>query len=354
MRWTDGLRLLPTILRARVRNDAPYRLLLSLTEGCNHRCQHCHSWAKERQEELSVDEVDRILGSLPSLRWLTLTGGEIMTRPDIAEIFEVVRAHAPRLIFLNFTTNGALPGKTAALAPRLAHPRGPRPVVNVSIDGPRALHDQMRGRPGAFDLAVATAKRLATEPLVDAYVGTTLTPLNIERVDEVHLSLRDALPELVPSHWHVNFMTRSAHFFDNLGVEAPSKEQVIAASYRVEALRGVPRDAFALVERLSLRNLRAYLRRARAPVPCQAVRASLYVGSQGATYGCHILERPLGELRETGEDLRRVLSSAAASGERHRIRAEACDACWTPCEAYHAMLASPFRTVLSAMAPDAW
>ncbi|MFH1464524.1 MAG: radical SAM protein [Pseudomonadota bacterium] len=348
MKLHDGLRLAPTVARSRVQGGPPYKLLLSLTDHCTHRCRACRTWTVTPGDELRPAEVGALLAGLPSLRWLDLTGGEIVARPDADALADAIAGQAGRLVFLHFATNGWEPVKVSSFARRLLAARGPRLVVTVSLDGDEALHDQMRGQPGAFGRAVDTVRALQALPRTDVYLGTTLTPDNAPHLERVAAALVRALPALAPSHWHVNLMTRSAHFFRNEGVPALPASEALAATRVLERLRGPPRDAFALVERAYLRALRGHLATGAAPAPCQALHASVMVGPTGTVYPCHLRNEPVGNVREAGLSLPRVLQAPPARTLRERITREGCAGCWTPCEAYHAMIAAPLRIAVKA------
>jgi hypothetical protein len=71
-------------------------------------------------------------------------------------------------------------------------------------------------------------------------------------------------------------------------------------------------------------------------------------------FPCHILDWPLGNVRELGLDLDALLRAPAARAARARIVRERCHRCWTPCEAYHAMLAAPMKTMIRSLERPAW
>jgi sulfatase maturation enzyme AslB (radical SAM superfamily) len=94
-------------LLARLRSEhVPYSVLWELTHKCNLKCVMCYNDPLS-QPELSTDECLTILAQLVeagTLR-LTLTGGEILTRPDFFEI----ALEARKLGFaLDLKTNGTL------------------------------------------------------------------------------------------------------------------------------------------------------------------------------------------------------------------------------------------------------
>ena len=113
-------------------------MLWELTHGCNLKCVMCYN-DRLAEPELSTSECFEILGQLAAadtLR-LTLSGGEILTRPDFFEI----ACEARRLGFaLDLKTNGVLVSaraadKIAALSPVrwtsafLAQPLGRSPSL---------------------------------------------------------------------------------------------------------------------------------------------------------------------------------------------------------------------------------
>ncbi len=348
-RLLDGARLLPAVWRARHLGGAPYKLLLALTDRCNQRCAHCAIWRRGPSQELSPREVSRLLTSLPSLRWLDLTGGEVTLRPDYLELAAAVREVAGGLLFLHFATNGWSPERVSALAEGLSRLPGPRVVVTVSIDGPEEIHDRVRGRRGAFARAVASARALSRIDNVAVYVGTTLTPETGPKLKATCAALTRALPGLVPSRWHINPMARSDHFFGNAAMELPATGELRRWLAEVSRLRGLPRDPFALVEFLYLRNLGRFLEEERAPLPCQALSASIFVAPNGEVYPCHILSESLGNIRDHGGSVATLLATPAARSARARIARDGCGRCWTACEAYHAILAAPGRGLLRAL-----
>jgi MoaA/NifB/PqqE/SkfB family radical SAM enzyme len=119
-----------------------------------------------------------------SAPYLLLSGGEPLDCPDFFSYMEKARTLGLRVAV---STNGTLVDEDAAafLARRADY-------VGVSIDGTRDIHDEFRGREGAFDSAVSAINLLASEGCrVGARV--TLTRRVAERLDEV-FALLEGLP----------------------------------------------------------------------------------------------------------------------------------------------------------------
>jgi MoaA/NifB/PqqE/SkfB family radical SAM enzyme len=121
---------------------------LFLTDNCNLRCVSCACWRSETPDELSRQEwfdVIRQLGNLGFVK-LNFTGGEVLIRPDAADIIAYASTHTEARLHLN--TNGIL------LRPSLARTLIDAGVrsFNVSFDGPTPeIHDGIRGERGAFE-----------------------------------------------------------------------------------------------------------------------------------------------------------------------------------------------------------
>ena len=121
-------------LKAEARR-VPLNVHLELTYRCNEQCVHCYcvvEHGKEREaraHELTFDEVAQVLDDLAELGgfYLTLSGGEVLVRPDFFDIAE----HARRRGFvLRIFTNGI--ALTDAKARRIAagHPQaGERSII---------------------------------------------------------------------------------------------------------------------------------------------------------------------------------------------------------------------------------
>ncbi|RAS12194.1 radical SAM protein [Cupriavidus alkaliphilus] len=85
----------------------PYRLHLETTNHCNLRCEHCYPESSSAEPHHSRELIDRTLHEAARLgvRKITLTGGEVLTRPDWKEIFLKSLDICDNLYFI---TNGLL------------------------------------------------------------------------------------------------------------------------------------------------------------------------------------------------------------------------------------------------------
>jgi MoaA/NifB/PqqE/SkfB family radical SAM enzyme len=159
-----------------------------LTERCNLRCAHCYQ-AGRTGEELAFDElmsvVDEVAETLaewsatygisfaPSFQ---VTGGEPLLRPELWDVLGRLREDGFPTYLLS---NGTLVDQAAA--ERLVGLRVAG--IQVSLEGPEAVHDEIRG-PGSFRQALRGVDHLLRAgACVDFNV--TLSARNAGFVDEV-------------------------------------------------------------------------------------------------------------------------------------------------------------------------
>lgn len=179
-------------LRARGTFRAPAAVQWITTSACDLTCAHCYSVAGRRHpDELDTTEALALVDELAALecRSLVLAGGEPLLRPDLERI--VAYAHE-RGIGWSLHTHGGLVRRKRELFERF-----PPELVAVSLDGPRALHDAIRGRAGSFEGALDALAFLRDETATKQVVaGTTVTRRNADHI-------ADLAPVVMASRAHV-------------------------------------------------------------------------------------------------------------------------------------------------------
>jgi len=119
-------------------------LAIEVTTRCNSSCLHCFARSGiSRRSSLPVDLVKEIIveGHDAGYRHLHITGGEPLLWEGLFEVLDYGFGVGYETIFMN--TNGTL--ITEAPSKRLAA-YGRSFSISVSLDGPEALHDRIRGK----------------------------------------------------------------------------------------------------------------------------------------------------------------------------------------------------------------
>jgi AdoMet-dependent heme synthase len=153
---------------------------LDLTYHCNLNCAHCYVKEEDRPE-LETSEIKHIIDELAEMNtlYLSLSGGEVLTREDFFEIGK----HARKLNFaLIIMTNGLLideevADKLADLSPDL---------INISIysTNPK-IHDKITGVPGSLEKAIKAVKMIK-ERGIRVKISTVIMKENINDYSQVY------------------------------------------------------------------------------------------------------------------------------------------------------------------------
>lgn len=157
----------------------PITCVWEVTMGCNMRCKHCGSSCKTALPgELSTIEALKLVDDLAKLglSWVTLSGGEPLTRKDLPQIIQRLNQKGVKA---NIITNGWELNKKMA---NILKNSGISTVA-ISIDGPKEVHDKIR-RPQAFERAKSAFKILDELGIYAASI-TTISKENINNLEEL-------------------------------------------------------------------------------------------------------------------------------------------------------------------------
>jgi MoaA/NifB/PqqE/SkfB family radical SAM enzyme len=328
--------------------------------------------------ELNDQELKKIAKANPSLQWIDFTGGEPTDRQNFVEAVEAFDIACPHLALVHFPTNGLATGRITLSVARLRRSLRARLVVTVSIDGPPEINDRLRGVPRDFAHAIATFIGVRRE-IGDSnvYIGMTLhghtgsCGLSSRcLVEETFKSVNAELAARDESgigweNFHLNIPHISQHYYGNSaslpaadtatsdGFGGPGHRAEIAEALQFAANQAKSATGalgMRLLERAYRREALRYLRTNSTRVPCSALLATAYLSAKGEVYPCTIWDKPLGNIRDTDYALAPILNRAKIQGVRADVAAGRCPRCWTPCEAYPALAASPLRAARALIA----
>jgi MoaA/NifB/PqqE/SkfB family radical SAM enzyme len=166
----------------------PTYVILLLTNRCNARCVHCHSWQiKPTDDEMTIEQWKQTLNQLKSWLgpvFLSITGGETFLKKGYLDIVQ----HATNLgFFVEFLTNGYL------MSPESAKDLIGTGVnrIRISLDGSVAeVHNKIRGRADFFPRAVEAFRLLVSEKVrqgkpVQVLSRTTIMSHNVDELPDI-------------------------------------------------------------------------------------------------------------------------------------------------------------------------
>jgi len=311
----------------------------------------CGIWQKKSAGEMTAAEVEVFFGRWPQFSWVHLTGGELFMRRDLEDVVTAILDRDRALYLLNFPTTGWFGDRTVLLVERILRRGIGRLMTTISIDGPRELHDAMRGLPGSWERGLETFRRLRAinRPNYQAVVGMTLFDKNASCVSATIEAIREVIPDFERRDLHLNIGHESSHYFANAGFVAGSPVNLVADA--VEAHRAETGNRLHPVRFLEDRYqalVADYYAGHKSPLPCTALASSCFIDAQWELFPCSIWSRSVGNLRAEGFDLRRLWTSALAKTLRQAVVDEKCPHCWTPCEAYPTILGNLVKATLSS------
>ena len=254
---------------------------------CNLTCPHCV--VPERATRPPLEVLLARAGEVLELGATTvfLTGGEPFIRPDLATVVASVAPRANVVVLTNATLiDRARLDEFDALG---ASEWGHRLSFQVSVDGPREVHDSIRGA-GTFDRAVAGIALLSDWGRTPA-LTTALTGANARHAHEV-----TALASGLGCRVHHLFLPHRTGSLACAGAAVPDNADLLAS---VRRCRDVA-DAAGVV----LANDEAIAARLRRPGKryqwCNGGSSMVAVAADGSVYPCPSL---VGEtdLSESGE-----------------------------------------------------
>ena len=336
--------------------NRPIQFTFFLTRRCNARCPFCFYISKQDQtaasaNELSLAEIEKIAPQLGKLLWLAFSGGEIFLRSDLVEITRLFyRINQPAIILL--PTNGLLQ-ETIYHAVETILQDCPESsiVVKLSLDGPEAVHDELRGVPGAYRKTLGTCEALAD--LVDRYgnfelgINTVFCQANQDHIDEV-IDLVQTFPWVKT---HTVSLIRGEVFRDDLKqvdmekykkiisrLESDLKKRV-AATY---SFRGAKLKAAQDI--LQRRLIYAAAGETVRTTPCYAGKLNLVLTESGDLYPCEDFspQMKFGNIRESEYDLQRILKGERGRKVLEFIAAKGCH-CTHECYFMTNILFNPSR-----------
>lgn len=279
---------------------------LEVTYKCNLFCGFCgfrEGLAREKANELSTNEWVRIMDELKGMGviYTTLVGAEPLIRKDIFEIITHIKKRGMRCLLL---TNGIL--IDAEKAKRLVESGLDK--ITVSIDGPKEIHDKIRGVSGVYDKATGGIRNLITarnekqSPLPKIGIHGTVCSLSVEYLDKV----ADLYKELDIDDISFQYITETSkeviaqEVFNNINIGSrqfiPQSDSYLLDEKGVRVMRDkVNQILRRKIYNFSIRTLRclpaAPLTKGHFPIKkCYVTKTDIHIDPYGNLHPCALLK----------------------------------------------------------------
>jgi radical SAM protein with 4Fe4S-binding SPASM domain len=164
----------------------PNSVVWDSTRRCNLECVHCGSHGNY-ERELDTSEIKDVIDqlSLLGVKNFQVTGGEPLLRKDLIDV--LIYADG-RGLKTSFASNGYYIDENKAMSISKANVYS----IQISIDGTKEIHNQIRKNAESFDNAIGAIRSLRKNSGSKVGVATTVMPQNIDslaRLKEMLLSL---------------------------------------------------------------------------------------------------------------------------------------------------------------------
>lgn len=172
--------------------EKPRVLQFPINDICNSRCQMCNIWEQKQDDEISPEQVTRILKNelFSDLQAVGINGGEPTLRKDLARLVEAIFIGRPTVKRISLITNGYKSEEVIQRiteASNVAHKYGAAVDLMVSLDGYADVHDRVRRRDGFFKRSTTVLNYFKQNNLVDNLrVGCTIIKENADHLFDLH------------------------------------------------------------------------------------------------------------------------------------------------------------------------
>lgn len=316
----------------------PYKVLVSLTNQCNSRCEYCDIWKINPEnpelfrQEIKLDDLDRMFENLgDDLIWLALSGGEITLVKYFKEMIVAAKKHCPKLRMVTFTTNALAPDRVLEYA-SFIQDQGLDVFVTISLDGDEEFHDRVRGIKGNYAKCERTYDMLKSAK-IPVYYGITVADENYDFIKNEYVSRAENLKSVTFVHSGGIYEKENAVNYDRIHKGLAH----IYKNYRI--------DHFSeLLEKIHIKVSMLFLDKPFESnvIPCEVMNTSAHIMPQGEIQPCMFMPA-IGNIKT--DNISDIYGSAEAAKVREEIRRDKCPKCWMNCYSPYSMMQHPFKSL---------
>ncbi len=312
----------------------PTSIVLFLTNKCNLSCSHCFYWdnLNNGKQELTLEQIDKIVRSFKDADAITLSGGEVFLRGDLLDICKLLHTKFKRL---RIATNGYLTNKIIETTKKIIDGCSFSEVrIQISLDGIRSDHDRIRRSPRSFDNAIQTITTLKElEKNRKNFSVEINVSISQENIQNVLGFAKDLSPLQVPIKFNpVRGQDFGVYNLDKSIANAINpKEQVFVSLEQLESLyfqlnqlNDNSKNIFwKELDKLTFRYTIDTIKHEKRMIGCHAGKVDGVIYENGDVSLCEFT-KPIGNLRETDYDFHALWNCQKANEMRQKTRKCAC------------------------------
>jgi MoaA/NifB/PqqE/SkfB family radical SAM enzyme len=326
-----------------VKSATPITFTYAVTYKCQSRCRTCKIWElyrkdpRKRQDELKIDEIERLFRTMGHIYFFNISGGEPFLRKDLSDIIRLAIEHlSPGIIHI--PTNALMPDTIEREVRKMLtymqdnDYRVPF-TVKPSMDGVGENHDRIRGVKNNFVKLMDTVERLKSLqksfPFFHLELGTVISRDNLEKIDEIS----EFAHTLGVESYRNEIAEQRSEFFNIGDTITPNAEDYIKTiklfGNRIRENLNSKKRFTKITEsmRLVYYDLAIrILKENRQVIPCYAGISNVQMNPYGDIWPCCVLgyEQNMGNIRDYGYNFDSVFQSQKAKEVRRYIKEENC------------------------------
>ncbi|MFH1415421.1 MAG: radical SAM protein [Elusimicrobiota bacterium] len=330
----------------------PEYITFFVTGNCNCSCGHCFNVKNSinTADELSYDEIRQISQNAGRFFFLNLTGGEPYLRSDLPEIVYIF-AKNNGVQTITTPTNGLLSDNIAASVEKILKKcRNIQFSVDIAIDGIKEEHDNIRGHEGVFSCALETFRMLKEVKKryknLNLGVNITFSAANQENIkktyDYVFRVMQPDSITVILTRGYTRDKAFKAYNPDYYRDISNMEENDYSEGQEWGGDSGMFSKIYVPFNMLRRKIILKTLEDQSRQVQCYAGKMSAVIQSNGDVFPCELLDMKIGNLRESGYSLKKLVFSEEARTIRAHIRRTKCY-CTHECNLLTNILFNPLK-----------
>lgn len=274
--------------------DHLHSIAVELTTRCNLSCKMCGFWKRQKQD-LPYEKVSSILEEAYKLgaRRFDPWGTELFMRDDIVDIL----AYAERIGFheIYVVSNGTLFNKPHLLD-RLEKLKSL--VLIISIDGPEAVHDNLRGD-GVYGAAVSSLREIVRRGIKTSIASIIMRPTLDHLHHIIDLSADLDIPVISMQPYCRALANRN---YDHSTFEFSADKKEFLSTKINDLLKYAKQKQVVIYTENILKHTASYLSEGISPFPpggCHVPSRTLVVDIDGNIHPCFEIPQNMGNVNHT-------------------------------------------------------
>ena len=251
--------------------------MLSISTGwiCNLKCEICDIWKKKNQKLLAPSLLESAIQDpfFDDVVAVGFFGGEPTLHPELPKLMQIIKDR------FGFDAAVVTNGYGKHIPESLDNLKDFNPIICVSIDGKKEIHDKRRGKTGAYDDALRTLT-LANELFTQKpRISFTVMPDTVEEVAHIY--------ELA-NEFNTDISMRTGISGSYFGGKANEEWNTHEIEQLDEQISKIP-DSF-LANPPFVRSITEYLKTKEMKIQCKAAYMIMVVDPDLKARICHSLE----------------------------------------------------------------